>query len=150
MDDWKALRELVLSSAGIKKEDDEDGPPQNPMSFKIVEVPIESVWCMQEKISPKFRNGRPLKSMIEGLKSGREDPMRTPYLVLDMARAEFRDRPVRFYTFDHRRCYCMLQAGVRKVRARIVLDGPAFNDLARKSSGLGKPLHQLTVSRGRR
>ena len=46
--------------------------------------------------------------------------MKDNRLILNMARAEINGH-VRYYTFDHRRCWCMLQAGVTMVRARIRL-----------------------------
>ena len=84
-----------------------------------------------------------MQSVIDLLNKGHVHPMSTPWLVLNMAKAELNGQ-LRYYTFDHRRCWCMYQAGVKTVRARILLQGRAFNDLVRKSENLGaRPLDQL-------
>ena len=84
-----------------------------------------------------------MESLIASLKADPELPMKDRRLILNMARAEINGH-VRYYTFDHRRCWCMLKAGVEMVRARIRLQGPAFNEMVRKSNGLGAiPLSML-------
>ena len=58
--------------------------------------------------------------------------------------AKLRDREgreiVRYYTFDHRRAWCMYQAGVKRLRVRIkdhgnIRCGPDWDELGRKGDG---------------
>lgn len=148
-DDWEYLRQLVRQRAGTKAE---DGWDEMGMSgSQIVEVSVDRVLCLQNRISRKLRNGTGLEDLIAQLQAGEVDPMRTNWLVLDMARASWYDRPTnshitRYYTFDHRRFYCMWQAGFEKIRARIVLENSFFNDFARKADSLwGTALRNTSV-----
>lgn len=141
-DDWDALRALVHSKATLAvKQEDENAPL--PIEEEPEVVPLEDVWPLQKTISRRFRNGASLESLIASLNTDRQLPMKDNRLILNMARAEINGH-VRYYTFDHRRCWCMLQAAVTMVRARIRLQGPAFNEMVRKSNGLGAvPLYRL-------
>ena len=108
-------------------------------------VPIGSVLCLQNSISPYFRNGERLEDLITGLREGKWDPMEADFLVLNMAKASV-DGIVKYYTFDHRRLYCMWQAGFKTVRARITLEGPVFDEFVRKADFHGHTLKDLDRS----
>ena len=56
------------------------------------------------------------------------NPMADDFLILNVAQANIRERhcqkrKVRYYTFDHRRLWCMYHAGCRAVRVRVARSG---------------------------
>lgn len=109
---------------------------------------LENVLCIQRHISNTFRNGQRLHDVIQRLKNGEVDPMKDDWLVLRISKATWYDRSsgqhvTRYYTYDHRRLYCIWMAGCSKVRARIELNCPAFSELARKAHRLGTRLEPL-------
>ena len=68
--------------------------------------------------------------------------MRSRPLVLGMALANWSDSRLgrsveKYFTFDHRRLWCMKMAGCRHVRARIVMQGDMFNQFVRKAGLAG-------------
>eukprot|EP00435_Cladocopium_sp_Y103_P074088 s200_g46.t1 len=111
---------------------------------------------IQRSISPTFTKGGWLQDLIDRLESKEVHPMEDDFLVLNMAKATWyvkeedehtgvktRKPRTRYYTLDHRRLYCMWHAGVRQFRAKIVLQGPVFNEFARKARYLGSELETL-------
>lgn len=125
----------------------EEGSFEQP-GVEVVEGLLENVLCIQRHISNTFRNGQRLHDVIQRLKNGEVDPMKDDWLVLRISKATWYDRSsgqhvTRYYTYDHRRLYCMWMAGCSKVRARIELNCPAFSELARKAHRLGTRLEPL-------
>lgn len=110
---------------------------------------LGSIWISfgndLDKAAFCFRNGTTLEALIQRLQNGQVHPMADEFLVLRVAKAEFRDRPPKYYTFDHRRLYCMWKASVPKIHVRIVLEGEAFNEFARKCNGLGHHISCLRL-----
>lgn len=139
-DDWDSLRAEVarIVSPGIKEELHED---------YIVEAALERVWPIQESIRHTFRDTRhTLESTKSDLLNGVIDPMRDDFLILNVAAAHVRgESTLRYYTYDHRRAWCMHEAGVSKVRLRLVLIGPSFDEFVRKADGLGKRIVELRL-----
>ncbi|OLP97427.1 hypothetical protein AK812_SmicGene20253 [Symbiodinium microadriaticum] len=153
-DDWDELRRIV-SQRHVKRElDQEDdfelGKSLDPLP--IVEVPVEDVWCLQSRISSKLRTGQSLTDLTAQLKDGHVNPKKAGFLLLNMAKAQWYDRRkrakvTRFYTFDHRRLWCMWKAGFHTVRARVALEGSMFSDFARKADEFGVHVSKLRVNR---
>eukprot|EP00930_Biecheleria_cincta_P055067 TRINITY_DN4143_c0_g1_i1.p1 TRINITY_DN4143_c0_g1~~TRINITY_DN4143_c0_g1_i1.p1 ORF type:complete len:802 (-),score=115.70 TRINITY_DN4143_c0_g1_i1:315-2720(-) len=107
---------------------------------QVVEVPISKVYNLQDNISERFKDGTPLCKLIEDLKQGAQDPMREPHLILNAAMASVptssrrhAPRETFYWTYDHRRFYCMQQAGCATVRLRIKLSGRAVDELFSKA-----------------
>ena len=69
-------------------------------------------------------------------------------LILNVAVANFHDGTRRYYTFDHRRLWCMYQAGCQRIRVRVIMQSKVFDAFAKKADGLGRRLTDLRV-RGR-
>ena len=148
-DDWEWLRQLVRERTPVKVEDGCDDMGVGRVE-SVEEVSIDTVLCLQSKISRHFKNRRHgrLEDLIAELESGKAHPMRTPWLVLNMAKASWVDyrtnsHITKYYTFDHRRLYCMWRAGFQKIRAKIVLEGSLFNEFARKADPLGNRIEVL-------
>ena len=133
----------------VKEEDGSQETLAPPIWGQVEEVPIPQVLCLQSRISATLRNGMRLDDLIQRLQQGEVHPNREPWLVLKMSKATWRDRHGRqitqYYTFDHRRLYCIWKAGYRRVRAEIVLAGAAFNEFARKADRLGTALEPLML-----
>ena len=113
---------------------------------------MEDVWCLQSRISSKLRTGQSLTDLTAQLKNGHVNPKKAGFLLLNMAKAQWYDRRkgvkvTRFYTFDHRRLWCMWKAGFHTVRARVVLEGSMFSDFARKADEFGIHVSKLRVNR---
>ncbi|CAK0892228.1 unnamed protein product [Prorocentrum cordatum] len=160
-DGWDRLRaDLAHLRNGMKAEvdSDDDLPRQACDEFnhiRIVENIVENVWSLQESISGTFKDGSRLEQLVKELKDGKVDPMTDDFLVLNVASAKVRCRPgsqrsetvSRFYTFDHRRLWCMVQAGCRRIRLRIKpgFSGKAFNEFASKAEGLGRRITDVRV-----
>ena len=101
-----------------------------------------------------MRNGTSLEELISWLEEGRVNPVSTSWLVFKMAKASWRDHETgrwttKFYTFDHRRLYCMCKAGIKTVRAKIAMQGPDFDEFVRKADSFGIKPSQLHVRHGR-
>ena len=123
----------------------EQNIPVQQCGVEVVEGLLENVLCTQESISATFRDGRRLEDLIHCLKNGDVDPMKDDFLVLKMMKARWHDRRsgrcvTKYYALDHRRLWCMWRAGCSKVRARIELDHPVFDEFARKASRCGTRL----------
>ncbi len=70
--------------------------------------------------------------------------MSHPDFILRVAKGEFKSyrrnadghrdarRQTLYWTFDHRRLFCMREAGCQKVRVQVELGGHAFNEFASK------------------
>eukprot|EP00973_Karenia_brevis_P043879 6076798-Karenia_brevis.AAC.1 len=74
--------------------------------------------------------------------------MTDDFLILNVVRANIRERgrrkrSVRYYTFDHRRFWCMYHAGCRAVRVRVTRSGRDWDELFNKADGLGRPITEL-------
>eukprot|EP00438_Fugacium_kawagutii_P000275 Skav206172 [mRNA] locus=scaffold3494:43836:45248:+ [translate_table: standard] len=110
------LLDLYATTSEVKEETEETGD--------IVTVPIDAVYNLQQRCSPHFRDGRPLEQTIQQLKNGQISELH--------AKACFDGRTT-YYTFDHRRLFCMRKAGKQHVRVRIRLAGREFNEFARKA-----------------
>jgi hypothetical protein len=80
----------------------------------VAEVDIQEVLAVQKSISDHFRDGRPLSRLIDDLLSGAVHPLRDDFLMLQVAAANGR-----YYTFDHRRLWCMYKAGFTRVRVAL-------------------------------
>jgi hypothetical protein len=108
-----------------------------------------NIWALQKCISAKFYNGDPLLSLIQKLESGELDPMTTDWLILRVAACRVHDyqnqATVRYYTFDHRRLWCMHRAGCDSVRVRIALCGPEFDELVMKADNLGRRISEVKM-----
>ena len=117
-DDWDALRCLVTSRFRVKEKAADDPPAfQHDLeSILVLENWVTCVRCLHNSISSLFRDGRCLESLIQDLQSGHMDPMTNANMVVRIANAEFRDGPPKFYTFDHKRLYCLWQARVPNIR----------------------------------
>lgn len=173
-DDWFGLRAMVASTAmadGIMvKEEPVDGPA--PPGWKksweygsmanllpggcqwwregegpVLEVNLEKVWALQRSIKSRFRDGRKVLDLVEGLLEKRVNPMKAKFLVLTGAVAYVRGGGERIYTFDHRRAYALVQAGVKTCRFRIVLSGRAFDEFASKADCMGRRITEMRLRR---
>jgi len=147
-DDWEEFHAAVIRARSVKEEAGAFSSELFTETGEMEEVELRDVLCLQENIGRHFRNRLPLESLIRDLGEGNVDPMTTPWLALRVAKAECRDA-TKYYTFDHRRLWCMWKADVRKIRVQIALKGQAFNEFARKCESLGRHVSQLRV-RGRR
>eukprot|EP00438_Fugacium_kawagutii_P027272 Skav214365 [mRNA] locus=scaffold86:651312:655028:+ [translate_table: standard] len=105
----------------------------------IVTVPIDVVHNLQKRISPRFRNGRSLGETISKLTRGEINHLQHPKFVLRVAKSSL-NRCVHYWTLDHRRLFCMKQAGKQQVRVKIVLAHPMFDEFVWKGSG---PVHGI-------
>lgn len=118
------LMDLCATKSELKEETEKTG--------EIVTVPIDAVYNLQERCSSHFRDGRPLEQTIQQLKSGQVNELHHPRFVLNVAKAVLDSRAT-YWTFDHRRLYCMKMAGKQHVRVRIRLAGHEFDEFARKA-----------------
>ena len=66
-------------------------------------------------------------------------------MVLRVAKAEFRNAPPKYYTFDHRRLYCLWQARVARGHVNVKLRGREFSEFARKCDSLSRKVDQIRV-----
>ncbi len=78
------------------------------------------------------------------------DPMSDDFLILNVARANIRERgshkwSVRYYTFDHRRFWCMHRAGCKAVRVRVTISGRDWDEFFNKADGVGRPVTELRM-----
>ena len=96
-------------------------------------------------ISPRFRDGRSLQSLIDDLENRTVDPLTANTLILRVAKEDVRGGPPRYYTFDHRRLYCFWKAKVSAIRVRIIMDGRQFSEFARKCDSMGRTMDKLRV-----
>jgi len=105
------------------------------VKHEVEVVDITDVYVLQENCSEHFRCGRRLSELLESLRYNIYDPMVDEFLVLDVIRVNLKDylrrglprKPV-MYTLDHRRFKCMKDAGLARVRVRVVLDGNDYLD----------------------
>ena len=102
----------------------------------------EHLWAIQASIRQTFRASRyTLESTTSDLLNGVIDPMWYDFLILNVAALTVPgESSMHIYTYDHRRAFCMDQAGICKVRLRVVLSGPIFDEFVRKADSLGKPV----------
>ena len=101
----------------------------------------EHLWAIQASIRQTFRDPRyTLESTTSDLLNGVIDPMWYDFLILNVAALQVPgESSMHIYTYDHRRAFSMDQAGISKVRLRVVLSGPIFDEFVRKADSLGKP-----------
>lgn len=124
-----------------------------PMPAGIVTISNfpEKVWALQDSIRPAFQDGRTLDQLVVELRRGDKNPLTCDSLILNVAVANLRDRSgmpfKRYYTLDHRRLWCMRQAGCTSIRVRIKpeLSGPAFDQFLKKAHMVGRHVDDLTV-----
>ena len=65
------------------------------------------------------KGGPPIETLVDRLRRSEVNPMTDEFLILNVAQANMREcglskhhkHTVRYYTFDHRRFWCMHQAG---------------------------------------
>ena len=102
---------------------------ESPGSVVTVDVGPgwENIWATQQNISPFFRDKRPLEDTIEDLKTKRVNPMTNNRFILKAFRATLvgaTRKVIRFYTFDHRRAWCMYKARCTRVpRTQLLSSG---------------------------
>ena len=137
--DWEYLREKITCMVQVK----EELPCSLPGHIELLDNFSQCVHCIQDSIAARFRRGNTLESLIQDLESGRVNPMAAEFLVIRVGKAEFQDAPPRYYTFDHRRLFCMWKALVPRIRVRVIMEGEIFNEFAKKSDGLGHKLSEL-------
>ena len=65
--------------------------------------------------------------------------MEDEFLILKVARASIRKQGIRYYTFDHRRLWCMYQAGCAAMRVRVVMFGRSCRAFAGAERNLSNP-----------
>ena len=100
--------------------------------------------ALQGSNGGKFRNGDDLQSLVRALLNSEVDPMTTDWLVLKVAVAKV-GKILRYYTFDHRRLWCLYQARCKRIRVRIAMSGRIFDEFVRKADGLGRKVSELDV-----
>ena len=160
-DDWDQLRAAVAAfmeseRAKIKEAVENDANAIEEACFIPEEGEIvvidnfpEDVWAIQKTISGTFRNGESLQTLIKQLRSSEADPMNTDWLILRGAVVKTRDRRgstrLKYYTFDHRRAWCMYRVGVPRIRMRIQLSDPVFDEFIRKADGVGRRIQDLRI-----
>ena len=153
-DDWDGLRASLLefiARTGCKDEppdSDVEGPRDFEKSIGAIEVIEdfgEKVWCLQNSIRNRFRDGRPIQQLVDKLRTGVADPMLDEELIISVAKVNIRTQGTRYYTFDHRRLWCMHWGGCRALRVRIRICGPTVDEMFNKADGLGRPLQMLKV-----
>ena len=96
----------------------------------VVTVPIDLVHNLQTRISRTFRDGRSLEDTIWELRN-RINHLEHPNFVLRVAKSSLNGCD-HYWTFDHRRLFCMKEAGKQLVRVRIELASPVFDEFVRK------------------
>ena len=121
-DDCDGLRALFHQTS-VKEElcdhCDGIGPRQ------IEEAMVLDVWCLQQTIAPRFKDGRLLHQLIALLKI---EPVLMLRGILACVHCPTGGRVRRFYTFDHRRLWCMHMAGCPMLRVEVVLSGPIIDE----------------------
>lgn len=151
-DDWEEFGRIVCERARAMDVKREDGYQKRS---DVVEVNLDQVRCLQTNISRCFRNGQPIHGLIEKLEKRDVHPRHTDWLILRIAKACWYDRAQRcsiekYYTFDHRRLWCLWKTGFTKVRARIEFDGPLFNEFMRKAASSFEGTHPKDLRIGDR
>ena len=99
------------------------------------------------------KGGPPIETLVDRLRRSEVNPMTDEFLILNVAQANMREcgpskhhkHTVRYYTFDHRRFWCMHQAGCTAVRVRLTRSGRERDELFNKADGLGRPIAKLEV-----
>ena len=98
--------------------------------------------------------------LIDALKQGEKDPMKDNFLILNAVEVSIRSsesrrvgerrtpRRVGYWTFDHRRLFCLRQAGCTRVRLRIQLSGRAVDEMFNKAMDCLGCRTTIHVSRG--
>ena len=139
-DGWEMLKQTIASRMDVKEEFicNESG------HFEELENFEKCVLCLQKGISPRFRRRNTLESVIQDLKGGRLDPLTASFLTIRVAKATFL-HPPKYYTFDHRRLWCMWKASVPRIRIKVVVEGGWFNEFIKKADGVGHTLSELQV-----
>ena len=91
-DDWDELRRLVLSMS-VKEELAQGVSASSKEAFMLVELDnfTHCVFCVQDSISPKFRNGQRLESLIRDLQNGLVNPLTCDDMILRVAKEDVRN-----------------------------------------------------------
>jgi hypothetical protein len=112
---------------------------------------LDNVWALQDSISPTFKDGRTLDSLIQALQSFKVNPTTSDFFILNGAMAIIRvrkgHRVKRYFTLDHRRLCSLHRAGFTTVRSRIQPDliGRRFHEFVNKAH-VGRKLAILVPS----
>ena len=137
-DDWDQLRFLFRQKR--IKEEQCDHCDASALRH-IEETTTLNVWCLQKTIASQFRDGRSLQQLIDLLEAGSDLPMRELFSILRgilvCVRSPTGSWVRQFYTFDHRRLWCMHMAGCPKLRVEVELAGPLVDEMFRKTNGIG-------------
>ena len=154
-DDWDGLRAAVTAAcarASAVKEEADDSSDEGFVQSTSGEIVVvdnlaDHVLALQANISRKFRNGDKLQTLVRALRNSEVDPMTTDWLILKVAVAKVGNRrsgrTLRYYTFDHRRLWCLYQAGCKRIRVQIAMCGGIIDEFARKADGLGRKVSEL-------
>jgi hypothetical protein len=151
-DDWDTFRRTIAGAAEmsrmVKEEQFDEQLEELDEQLAVVEVEnfAEHVWALQEGINSHFQDGSHTDDLIHAIRHFEVDPMTSDFLVLRVAAANIRRdgrNYRRYFTFDHRRLWCMYHAGCQKIRVRIVLAGRSFDEFAGKADGLGRKITEL-------
>ena len=109
--------------------------------------PPHSIQFTQESISQRFRDGRPIWDLIEGLKSGRIQPQEVPPIRIFEENGQL-------YTLDNRRLYAFQQAGKdvptvealpEEVEKEAVRGNKRYRGSSTRVRGLGRALGILSL-----
>merc|ERR1712032_727804 len=102
-------------------------------SVRVVDDFVEKVLCAQSSISSAFKDGRSFEQLIGPLRNGDINPLTCEELILNVVVAQVYDhrrsrrRVTKYFALDHRRLYCMWQAGCKSIRVRIKMCGTDMN-----------------------
>eukprot|EP00929_Paragymnodinium_shiwhaense_P090081 TRINITY_DN50309_c0_g1_i1.p1 TRINITY_DN50309_c0_g1~~TRINITY_DN50309_c0_g1_i1.p1 ORF type:complete len:456 (-),score=103.90 TRINITY_DN50309_c0_g1_i1:252-1619(-) len=114
--DWDEFRQRLSrgreANARVKEE---------PVDERVEEVDIHSVCYVQKNIGRLFKDNRSIDELIDLLKTHQVDHRDTeqyPWLVLHAVHVKKHGRSV-YFTMDHRRLYCMREAGLQTVYLRV-------------------------------
>ena len=107
------------------------------------------LWSLQKGMRDRLSTGESLHSVVKKLKQGRYRPERDNWLILRVCRADVFYRGSlavrRYYVFDHRRARCMFDAGCKKVRISIVMEGDVFDEFIRKADSFGTHIRHTRI-----
>ena len=94
-DDWDGFRAILQEHKkreGVKDEvldaDRESLPHANDSNdaIRVVEIDVEEIWCLQQHISKRFRDGRRIEILVHDLQRSLKEPTADDSLLLNVAR----------------------------------------------------------------
>jgi len=126
---WTVLQDQVEAQLGAT------------IKHEIVEMDTKDVYFTQRHCSDYFRSGVSLTETTAQLRDWPELPLSVDSFILDVIQARVRPdwrrgtrRMLVYYSLDHRRLKCMKDAGVSRIRVRILIsDNPAVDNLMTKA-----------------